>query len=91
MTETIKKQADTIHNLISENKDLKKRLAENKTETINVSASPTAENKTLKYQPPKRTVFDAIYARKPLTEIEIEATDKKSIKELEAKGYKLVA
>jgi len=90
MNDTIKKQAEAINDLTAENKELKKQLSDKKTDSLSVSNSPTADDKTVKYIAPTRTVMDAVYARRKLQDVEISASDKKGIKELEAKGYKLV-
>jgi len=72
------------------NTRLEKKLKE-KAETINIASAPTAETKTVKYFAPTRTWIDVVYARPKLQDVEISATDKKGIKELENKGYKLPA
>lgn len=70
---------------------LEKKLAEKSTPTT-VNESPTSKKEPamITFSAPVRTVFDVVYARKPLVpEIEILETDLEGIKKLIEKGYRL--
>ncbi len=75
--------------------ELKKKLAEKPASTLNVSEAATAdkdkETKTVRLTPPARSVFDTVYSRPRLIDVELPASDKKGIKELTDKGYRIAS